>query len=44
MRKYVHCLVFLLEKLGWDLSKLVALATNGATFMIGCNQRLSIQL
>jgi hypothetical protein len=35
---------FLLEKLGWDLSKLVALATNWATFMIGCNQRLSTQL
>jgi hypothetical protein len=37
MRKYVYCLVFLLEKLGWDLSKLVALATNEVTSMTGCN-------
>jgi hypothetical protein len=34
-------LFFLLEELGWDLSKLVALIINGPTSMIGCHQGLS---
>jgi hypothetical protein len=34
-------LFFLLEKLGWDSSKSVALIINGRISMIGCHQGLS---
>jgi hypothetical protein len=37
-------LFFLLEELGWDLSKLVALTINGLASMIGCHQGLSTEI